>query len=188
MSILTTPRLRLEPYTDAHLEGLHLINSNEEVMRYITGKPVSYEETKAHIELTKELWRINGYASWCFIEKMTNQIIGTGGIQHLEFNQENPLEIGWRILPSKWHQGFATEAAQCMMKYAFDARGLEILYSVCHPDNIGSEKIMRRLDMTFRGIEKWYDLDTKAYQITKEQYQKNQPKHDATLKMTAVSN
>jgi RimJ/RimL family protein N-acetyltransferase len=61
MTVLTTPRLRLEPITDAHLAGLHAMNSDPEVMRYITGKPETYEETRQVIERVKGRWRDIGY-------------------------------------------------------------------------------------------------------------------------------
>jgi hypothetical protein len=35
MTILTTERLRLEPFDDARLDGLNAINSDPEVMRYL---------------------------------------------------------------------------------------------------------------------------------------------------------
>lgn len=173
MTILTTKRLRLEPCTEAHLEGLDALNSDIEVMRYITGIAITLEETKAHIEVVKELWKTYGYSSWSIFELKTNQFIGTGGIQHLEFNPENPLEIGWRLIPSKWKQGFATEAAQCMMEYAFATLGIDALRAVCHQENIKSAKVMQRLGMRFRGLEKWYNLDTIAYGMTKEEFMHN---------------
>ncbi len=170
MTILTTQRLRLEPCTDTHLEGLDILNSDIEVMRYITGTSITLEETKAHIEFVKELWQTCGYSSWSVIEKKTNKLIGTGGIQHLEFNPENPLEIGWRLIPSKWKQGFATEAAQAMLEFAFETMNFECLRAVCHQDNFKSAGVMQRLGMTYRGIERWYNLDTIAYGMTREDY------------------
>lgn len=95
MSILTTQRLRLEPCTDIHIEELDKLNSDIDVMRYITGVPITLEETKAHVEFVKGLWKNYGYSSWSIIEVETGKLIGTGGVQHLEFNPENPLEIGW---------------------------------------------------------------------------------------------
>jgi ribosomal-protein-alanine N-acetyltransferase len=170
MTILTTERLRLEPCNESHIEQLDILNSDIEVMRYITGVAITLEETKAHIELVKELWKNYGYSSWTIIELKTGKLIGTGGIQHIEFNPENPIETGWRLLPSKWGQGFATEAAQCMMKFAFENLGLENLRATCHQDNISSVKVMRRLGMQYIGIERWYNLDLFAYCMTKEQY------------------
>jgi RimJ/RimL family protein N-acetyltransferase len=40
MTILTTERLRLAPFDEAHLDGLNAINSDPEVMRYL-GSPES---------------------------------------------------------------------------------------------------------------------------------------------------
>lgn len=170
MTILTTPRLRLEPCTDIHIEELDKLNSDFEVMRYITGVPITLEETKAHVEFVKELWKNYGYASWSIIEIKTGKLIGTGGVQHLEFNPENPLEIGWRLIPSKWGQGFATEAARRMLRFAFEKIGIKTLRAVCHQENTSSVKVMRRLGMQYHGIERWYNLDTFAFGITKEQF------------------
>ena len=39
MTVLFTERLRLEPLSERHLDGLHAMNSRPEVMRYITGEP-----------------------------------------------------------------------------------------------------------------------------------------------------
>lgn len=170
MTTLTTQRLRLEPCSDVHIEQLDKLNSDIEVMRYITGVPITLEETKTHIQFVKELWKTYGYSSWSLIELATGKLVGTGGIQHLEFNPDNPLEIGWRLLPPKWGQGFATEAAQRMVQFAFESLGIENLRAVCHQENINSVKVMKRLGMTYRGIERWYNLDTLAYGMTKEQY------------------
>lgn len=182
MAILTTERLRLEPCSELHIEQLDKLNSNIEVMRYITGTAVTLEETKAHVEFVKELWKTQGYSSWSVIELKTGKLIGTGGIQHLEFNPENPLEIGWRLIPEKWGQGFATEAAQRMLEFAFETLGVKNLRAVCHQENTKSVKVMQRLGMEYRGIEWWYNLETFAYGMTREQYFQHR---DATLANSA---
>ena len=48
MTILTTGRLRLEPFSDAHLDGLNAMNSDPEVMRYLNGgRPETRDERRA---------------------------------------------------------------------------------------------------------------------------------------------
>lgn len=37
MTVLLTPRLRLEPITEVHFDGLQAMNRLPEVMRYISG-------------------------------------------------------------------------------------------------------------------------------------------------------
>ena len=170
MTQLLTPRLRLEPFTDAHLDGLYTLNSDPEVMRYITGKPQVLDETKAMIERMKQHWADFGCGWWSFIELATNDLIGAGCIQPLARIPGNPPEIGWRLRTDKWHQGYASEAARGMAEFAFNTLHNPDLTAVCHPDNAASAKVMERLGMEFRGIETWYDMDTRAYYMTRERY------------------
>ena len=174
MTIIITPRLRLEPFKNSHLEELYYLNSDFRVMRYITGRTVSLDETIEHMELVKKNWAELGFSSWSFIEKETNEFIGTGGIQHIEFNSKNPLEIGWRLKTSKWHRGFATEAAKYMMQFIFDTVDIQCLYALCHRENELSERVMQRLGMSYGGVEQWYNLDVSVYKMTREWYEKNQ--------------
>jgi RimJ/RimL family protein N-acetyltransferase len=169
--ILITQRLRLEPFSDAHLDQIYLLNSDPDVMRYITGKPQTLDETRTMIERVRRHWADYGKSWWCFIDMSSNELVGAGCIQHLAHDPANPLEIGWRLRKNKWHQGYATEAAQCMAAHAFDTLGSPDLTAVCHPDNNASEQVMKRLGMRYRGIERWYDLDLVTYYMTRKQYE-----------------
>jgi RimJ/RimL family protein N-acetyltransferase len=173
MTILTTERLRLEPCSEAHIEELDKLNSSLEVMRYITGTAVTLEETKAHVQYVQELWKHYGYASWSMFSRTTGKLVGTAGMQHIEFNPDNPIEMGWRLLPEYWGNGYATEAAQRMLEFAFEHLKLPKIRAVCHQENIKSVNVMHRLGMTYRGIEFWYNLEVFAYELTKEQYMLN---------------
>lgn len=171
MSLLHTQRLRLEPFNDEHLDGLFRLNSDPEVMRYITGKPETREETIAMIERIKARWIEFGFSWWSFIEVQTNELIGAGCIQYLGRDPANPLEIGWRLRQDKWGQGFVSEAAQRMAAFAFDQIGGDSLFAVCDQENIGSANVMKKLGMQYRGIERWYDMDTLVYAMTRADWE-----------------
>lgn len=170
MSILTTARLRLEPVNETHLEGLYALNSLPEVMRYLTGKPDSREDTAAMIERIKQRWIELGYSWWAFVEISSGEVIGMGCVQHLGRDAANPLEIGWRLRPEFWHQGYASEAAQRMAAFAFDELQVPLLCAVCHTDNQASAKVMQRLGMSYKGVERWYDMDCHSYEITRSEW------------------
>ncbi|NRF71813.1 GNAT family N-acetyltransferase [Aquincola sp. S2] len=170
MTILTTPRLRLEPFTDAHLDGLHRLGSDPEVMRYLSGRPETREETMAGIERVKARWAEWGYSWWSFVELVSGEIVGAGCIQHLGRDKAHPLEIGWRLRRDRWQQGLASEAAACMAAFAFDTVGTPVLCAVCHPDNTASARVMQRLGMRYRGVERWYDMDMTVYEITRQDW------------------
>ncbi|HEX8954688.1 MAG TPA: GNAT family N-acetyltransferase [Burkholderiaceae bacterium] len=166
MTILTTARMRLEPINDSHLQGLHQVNRDPEVMRYITGRGDTLEDTQKMIDIVKERWATFGYSWWCFIELDSEEVIGAGCIQHLGRDRNNPLETGWRLRRDKWGQGFASEAAGRMAAFAFDTLKGGLLCAVCDPANTASSNVMKKLGMQYRGIERWYDLDMARYDMS----------------------
>lgn len=170
MTILLTPRLRLEPYRDEHFDGLHAMNSDPQVMRYITGRPDTPEETRAGIERVKARWAEFGYSWWAFIDRESGELVGSGAVQHLNRDASQPLELGWRLRPAHWGKGFASEAAQHMASFAFDTVRTPVLLAVCDPDNHASAKVMQRLGMRLRGIERWYEHDCATYAITADEW------------------
>ena len=166
MTTLHTARLRLEAFSDQHLDGLHAMNQIAEVMRYISGQPETREQTAAGIARVQRCWAAWGTSWWAFIEPASGRLAGAGCIQFarreaalpadLESLRCNPLEVGWRLHPDFWRQGLATEAAQRMTAFAFDSLQAPELIAVRDPDNAASSRVMARLGMRYRGLETWY--------------------------------
>ncbi len=170
MTILTTSRLRLVPCTDDHFEGLHDMNRDPEVMRYISGKAETPEGTREFIERVKARWADWGYSWWSFFELETALIVGAGAIQHLGRDKANPIEIGWRLRRDRWGRGYASEAAQAMAAFAFDTLKVPLLSAICQPANTASSHVMEKLGMHYRGEERWYDMDCAVYGMTAEEW------------------
>jgi RimJ/RimL family protein N-acetyltransferase len=84
----------------------------------------------------------------------------------------NPIEIGWRLHPDFWRQGFASEAARCMAAFAFDRFPIEELLAVRHPDNADSGRVMDRLGMRQRGLEPWYGTTVATHVISRSEWQR----------------
>lgn len=170
MTILHTSRLRLEPITDAHFDGLYAMNSDPAVMRYITGKPDTREDTLAMIERVKARWADTGYSWWSFFDRATGEIVGAGAIQHLGRDRANPLEIGWRLRQDRWGQGLAFEAANVMASHAFDTLKGELLCAICNPENKKSSRVMQRLGMRYKAEEVWHEQIVSVYQVTRAEW------------------
>lgn len=171
MTVLLTPRMRLEPLDDRHLDGLHELNRDPEVMRYITGRPDTPDDTRRMIERVKARWAEFGYSWWAFIRQDTGQLIGSGCIQHLNRDPAGPLETGWRLRQDAWGQGYASEAARHMVGWAFASLQPERVCAVCQPENRASATVMQRLGMTYTGVGRWYDMDCARYDVTAERWQ-----------------
>jgi RimJ/RimL family protein N-acetyltransferase len=172
MTILTTARLRLEPFVPSHLDGLNAMNADPEVMRYISGRPETREETLAVIERVQARWRAFGYSWWSFLEHAGGQLVGAGCIQDLRRTDSPqpdpacPLEIGWRLRRDRWHQGLASEAASAMADFAFGPLSAPELYAVCDPANAASAAVMQRLGMDDLGLDTWYGQRLQTYRTS----------------------
>lgn len=170
MTILTTERLRLEPFDDHHLDGLNAMHSDPEVMRFLGG-PESRARTMEIIQRVKSRWIDYGYSWWSFVERATDEVVGAGAIQNLRKSGDTPdracpLEVGWRLRRDRWHRGLAFEAAVAMGDFAFQTLRADVLLAVCNPDNAASAAVMKRLGMRYRGMEEWYGSAQLTYEIT----------------------
>lgn len=179
---LHTQRLRLEPFDERHLDGLHAMNSLAEVMRYVGGQTETREQTASMIARVKRCWAAWGTSWWALIETTTERVAGAGCIQYLRRDASlpedlqtltgNPIEIGWRLHPDFWHQGLASEAARCMAAFAFDRFPIEELLAVRQPENTASGRVMDRLGMRQRGLEPWYGTTLATHVISRGEWQR----------------
>lgn len=188
MTVLFTARLRLEPFSERHLDGLHAMNARPEVMRYITGEPETREQTAEMIARVQRCWAAWGTSWWALIELESGHVAGAGAVQHLrreaapptdlETLRSNPLELGWRLHPDFWRRGLASEAAERMTAFAFNDLSAAELLAVRHPDNVASGRVMDRLGMRFRGLEPWYGRSLATHSLTKAEWQRTvAPEH-----------
>lgn len=106
---LDTDRLVLRPITlaDAHL--LLELDSDPEVMRYLTGRPSTRTEVEAII-------RARLGCRWIASEQRTGSFIGW---LELVPGPEGSYEIGYRLLREWWGGGFATEGTGALIEAAF---------------------------------------------------------------------
>jgi RimJ/RimL family protein N-acetyltransferase len=181
MTLLATDRLLLVPFADDHVDGLSALNSDPEVMRYISGRPETRDETLSIVERVKQRWVEFGYSWWSFIDRDSGEIVGAGALQNLRRaataapDPDCPLEIGWRLRRDCWHRGLATEAARAMADFAFDTLRAEELYAVCHPENAASARVMTRLGMQDIGLQTWYGKSLSTYHIRAGQWPATAP-------------
>jgi len=180
VTTLQTNRLRLEAFSEAHIDELNEMNSRPEVYRFLSGQPETKEQTAQGILRVQLCWAAWGTSWWAFIDLESGRVAGAGCIQYLRHelalpsNLEtllgNPLEIGWRLHPDFWHQGLATEAAEEMAAFAFNRFPLQELLAVRHAENINSGHVMDRLGMRFRGVESWYGMSLATHVLSREQW------------------
>jgi RimJ/RimL family protein N-acetyltransferase len=167
MTILTSARLRFEPFDDSHFDGLYAMNADPEVMRHISGRAETPEETRAMIARVKGRWAQYGYSWWSLIEIETGDLVGAAGLQHLGHDAANPHEIGWRLRRDRWGRGLASEAARTILGHAFDVLAAPKVCAIRHPDNLNSQRVMERLGMRRVGRQTWHDMEMEVHELAR---------------------
>lgn len=173
---LETERLNLEPFQASHFDGLRAMESDPEIMRYISNGVVKTpEETWESIHRVTQRWEKYGFSWWAIREKTSGQIVGAACLQHLANIDGAPLEIGWRLIADFHGKGFATEAAKAIIEFAVEHIGATYLVAVAIPENTASQRVMQRLGMSYKGIEQHYDVPCVVYEWAIEEIQTQTP-------------
>ena len=114
---IETQRLMLRPITQEDAPAVFAWASDPEVNRYMP-YPLhkSIEDTRAWIaSLTPEMLEFG------FYRKDSGQLIGTGGVGK---NEEGVHTLGYNLRHDAWGYGYATEAAQAMLAWAYHSLGV----------------------------------------------------------------
>ena len=68
------------------------------------------------------------------------------------------VEIGWRLHPDYWGNGFASEAALALVPHAFGTLNLPRIVAGIDQRNHGSIGVARKIGMTCRSKPDGYDV------------------------------
>ncbi len=91
----------------------------------------------------------HGFGIWCVETLDDETFLGITGLSTVPFTEHftPAVEIGWRLLPTAWGQGYATEAARAVLAHGFTESGLPEIVSFASKTNTRSIAVMARLNM-----------------------------------------
>ena len=145
---LETERLILRGWQDRDIDGYAKFVADAEAMRFIGG-PAPREEAWQRLAAHVGHWNLRGYGRFVLEEKASRNFIGYCGPWYpLGFPEP---EIGWGLLPAARGKGYATEAAQHSLKFAFGTLGWSTTISMIAPENTASLRIAERLGAKLDG-------------------------------------
>ena len=147
--LVITARLRLTRWdVRRHTDALAAVNAEPAAVEFLNdGIPYAPEETRRQSERFATHWQTHGFGLWA-IER-DDDVLGFTGLAHpLWFpDYAGEVEIGWRLHPSAWGRGYATEAAQAAVTAAAHL-DLDRVIALIDPANIRSISVATRLGMT----------------------------------------
>ncbi len=161
---LLTARLTLRPWTVDDVDRLHALWADPDVRRYLWDDVViTRERAQETIRSAIESAARERFGQWLVLESTSENLAGFCGLSRREPGAD--LELMYGLAPAWWGRGFAVEAAQAVLAYAFRTRGLERVTAATDVPNAASARVMERLGMRFTHRGTLNGLDTVFYEI-----------------------
>jgi ribosomal-protein-alanine N-acetyltransferase len=144
--VLTTEHLVLRPVTEQDHAGLLAHWTTPEVRRFLfDGTIHTPADVTSAIEDSTRNFAAAGYGLWLIQETGATELAGTAGLRPLE---DLGLEIIYSLAPGVWGNGYATEAARALVRYALGPLGLPDVLAEVDEGNSASVAVVERLGMT----------------------------------------
>ena len=155
---LETERLYLRKITEKDLDDLYKLLSDPDVAKYEYFHPVKSDtETRRFIKRYETELMDLEEITWGLSLKESGRLIGTLCLGDFD-DDARRAEIGYAVTKNFWGSGYATEAAEAVLKYGFEVMNLNRIEATVTPGNEGSLKVLRKLNFTLEGIVRERDL------------------------------
>jgi len=145
---METERLIIRRFTPEDWQDLYEYLSLPEVVLY---EPYNVYTKEECIKESKNRAEEENNRFWAVELKENKKMIG-----HIYFAQNQPIHfhtwsIGYVFNPKFHGKGFATEAAQEVLKYGFEEKGAHRIIAGCNVKNEASWRLLERLSMRREG-------------------------------------
>lgn len=122
------------------------IHMDFEVTRFTARAQLTRSLAWRHMAAFVGHWLLRGFGMWGVEELETGRLVGRVGFH--EPIEWPGFELGWTIGRAFWGKGYATEAANRALDYAFNEMRREHVISCIDPENVRSIKVAERLGET----------------------------------------
>jgi RimJ/RimL family protein N-acetyltransferase len=145
--MIRTPRLVLRPHRLTDAEDWYAIQSDPDVIRYLSWPARDRHASRTHLRHRTRHTVLSQVDDFLALAVEFNGIL----IGDVSLNLRTiplgarSLEIGWLLNPGYGHQGYATEAARALLRFAFRIVGADWVHAQIHCENTKSLALSERL-------------------------------------------
>jgi RimJ/RimL family protein N-acetyltransferase len=149
---LHTVRLSLVPLADEHLQFEIELDSDPEVMRYITGRACLPDEVeRAHRRRLAGADEVPGLGFWAGFAG--EDFVGWWILRPPNGPDQPRIageaDLGYRMLRRHWRRGYASEGARELIRYGFEDVCLDRIFAQTMAVNAASRATMAAVGLTF---------------------------------------
>lgn len=147
---LLTPRLRLRPFAGTDYAALRQIDGDPEILRYRSRPEIPPAMTLAFLvqadrdalapPAARRQW------AWAGVRRADDALLVQIGLTRA-VAPAGDVFMWYSTRRDAWGQGYAPEAAQAVLRWAFAELGVPRLFAECHPANLASLRVMRKIGL-----------------------------------------
>lgn len=150
---LQTERLLLRPLNAGDLDDVHEYQKLKDVVRYLYWEVHDHDESAEHLKKRIAMNRLAADGDGLIYavelpdpEGGHGRVVGDISVflKNARFGQ---VEIGWVFHPAVHGRGYATEAAEAVLKVCFETVGAHRVFAQLDPRNEASARLCERLGM-----------------------------------------
>lgn len=173
---LHTARLLLRPFTRDDAPRVQLYAGAREIAEMTGHIPFPYPDGAAEEWIAAHAgeWRRGVAVTFAIVLREPRELLGAIGLtMHPEHRR---AELGYWLGIPFWNQGYMTEAARAVLRFAFDALELNRVYASHFVRNPASGRVMQKSGMTCEGTLRQHFLrwdrleDLVYYGILKDEW------------------
>ena len=144
---MESERMVLRRFTMADADRLADLDSDPEVMRFLTGGVPTPREVIQNEILPAFLRSYEGYEGFgvfAAIEKESGEFLGWFSLRPEDEARPENVSLGYRLRRAVWGQGYATEGARALIRKGFTELGVQRVFATTYQDNHASRRVMEK--------------------------------------------
>ena len=146
--VLETPRTVMRPHTVEDFGDVADMWAEPDVVRHITGKPSSREDSWARLLRYIGHWTALRFGFWVVRDRKTGRYLGDVGLADFKRDIQPPLdgmaEAGWVLRPEAHGRGLATETVSAALRWADANLDVERTTCLIAPANPASVRVAEK--------------------------------------------
>lgn len=149
---LRTDRLVLRGLRNTDAVDIFAYARDPEVARHTLWHPHrDLQDTYAFLDFIIEQNHKSQAFVWGIVRRALPGVIGTIGLANYNPGHTR-AELGFALARHCWNQGYTTEAARCVLSFAFRELGLNRVEAFCKPANGASSRVLEKCGFQLEGL------------------------------------
>lgn len=145
--MMDSDRLIFTRFQAAEFEHYAGLMMHPDVMRYITGEPLSQEQAAKRFQKVMKDNESRADIGWFGVyHKLDQSFVGLAKL--VDFG-DHRAEAGYALLPAYWGQRYASEMLETMVALAKEVGEFDVLIGVVDPENAASIRILEKQGFIF---------------------------------------